>query len=300
MKIVTTYGEKVRQLREKRSWTQEQLAEATGTCTVRTIQRVEGNQTQGKETILAIAGALNVDLESLKSIRLNPEARLTRAFIVTSYSEFVSLEERYPSHAFGRIIMARLTEGERRSVEELLDWIFSDRDMIEPDERDLWRSYTEGIEEPLNTLFGMNLAILLIDERRDIVFRERVGLKPEVPYDENWNVRYFAVIPRHGCFRASETELLHRFSPICRTAMWTIFQGLNDPEASAYVYPNALIPVFLSARVDIKWCDVCFPVHTDGSRLDFEYLESITGLTREQMELRMREEAGDDSLLGLS
>jgi transcriptional regulator with XRE-family HTH domain len=88
------YGKKVRQQREERAWTQEQLA-ATADIDVRTVQRVEKDQTKkNPETIQAIAGALNVDVESLRTTRLIPETRLTGTWLVTNVSVLCS----HPRH----------------------------------------------------------------------------------------------------------------------------------------------------------------------------------------------------------
>lgn len=53
----------VRILREARGWTQQHLAEAAG-LSLRTVQRVEaGEAAPSKETLLALSGALNANLE---------------------------------------------------------------------------------------------------------------------------------------------------------------------------------------------------------------------------------------------
>jgi transcriptional regulator with XRE-family HTH domain len=55
----------IRILRGHRSWTQDHLAEAAG-LTPRTIQRAESGQGMTAETLSAIAGAFNVDLDVLR------------------------------------------------------------------------------------------------------------------------------------------------------------------------------------------------------------------------------------------
>lgn len=57
-------GEKVRSLREARSWSQEHLANAAG-LSARTIQRVEIEGTGSAETRLALAAALAVSVSTL-------------------------------------------------------------------------------------------------------------------------------------------------------------------------------------------------------------------------------------------
>jgi len=55
----------VRILRERLAWTQEQLADAAR-VNLRTIQRAEAAQGASKETLQALAGAMNVDVDTLR------------------------------------------------------------------------------------------------------------------------------------------------------------------------------------------------------------------------------------------
>lgn len=57
-------GDRVRNLREARAWTQEHLADAAG-VSLRTVQRLEAGQGFASETALAVAAALNVDVKEL-------------------------------------------------------------------------------------------------------------------------------------------------------------------------------------------------------------------------------------------
>ena len=170
MKTEFRYGKKIKELREDRAWTQEQLAQAAG-IEPRTVQRVERDQTKSPETLQAIAGAFDVDLIKLRSTWLIPESRLVGTYFADSHKAFVGIEERHRWHAYTHSIMAPLTEQGRKQVEELLDQIFADRDLIEPDERELWKGYIEQIEEPLASLFEMKLAMFIVDERRDLILR---------------------------------------------------------------------------------------------------------------------------------
>lgn len=303
MKTETTYGEKIRKFREKRAWTQEQLAEATGFCTPRTIQRLERNETQGRESLQAVAGALDVDLEQLETVRFIPERFLAKATLVTTARAFVDIETRSLGQAFGRAIMAPLPDGGQREVERLLNQIFRDRELIEPYEHELWSLYVEGIEEPLAELFEMKLAMFIIDERKDQMLSEVGGLVPSKPYIENWRTRYFAVVPLHGCFRLSESHALHRFNPDCSEAVAIVFRALLGEIPGLNLYTSALTPLALDRPTHpdgFPWCDTCFPVSSGGLRVDFEYMARVTGKTRSQLEVLLREFSGDDSLLGLS
>ena len=302
MKTRITYGSKIRALREQKGWTQEVLAEASELSSVRTIQRIEADETQGKESILAVAGALNVDLNELKTVQLIPESNLVRARLAATYREFVDIEEGNVCHASSRVITAPLTDEGRRVVERLLLEVFRDRECISFHDYDLMESYLEQIEEPLRDLFDRNFVFLVLDERKDLILPETADLHPIEPYT-SWRVRHYILTLRHGCFRLGATELLHRFNPDCSEATSTLFKvvsGSEIPGIESYENAIAVIAHHEAARGDINWCDCCFPQLPNGSRLNMEYLESITGLTREKIELRMREETGDDSLLGLS
>jgi transcriptional regulator with XRE-family HTH domain len=303
MKIEVTYGTKIRQFRDGRKWTQEQLAEATGIVTPRTIQRAENNETSGSETIQAIAGALDVALDDLKTTRYVPESRLVGAELLTTYRQFVVHDEANRTQAHSYVIVAPLTDERHKCVDGLIEHIFADRDMIEPDEKSLWRAYVAGIEAPLNELFDMKMAIFTMDVQKDLILRDIGDLKPKQLFVDDWRVRFFLFIPRHGCFRVNPDEPLHRFNENCHAACSTLFEGIARGEVPGIeVLSNALVavsePAF--ARSGLIWCDSCFPIYPDGSRLNFEYMETVTGLTRAQLHVLWQESTGDDSLLGLA
>jgi transcriptional regulator with XRE-family HTH domain len=62
-------GEKLKRLREAKSWGQAHLADAAA-LNVRTVQRIEAGEPASYETLLSLAAALNVDVAELE-----PEAR---------------------------------------------------------------------------------------------------------------------------------------------------------------------------------------------------------------------------------
>lgn len=61
----------IQKLRLKRGWSQQQLADASG-LSVRTIQRVEGGQPAGTETLKSLAAVFEVDFSTL-----SPESEMT-------------------------------------------------------------------------------------------------------------------------------------------------------------------------------------------------------------------------------
>jgi transcriptional regulator with XRE-family HTH domain len=295
MKKEFRYGKKIREMREARAWTQEQLAAAADVET-RTVQRVEKDLTKGPETLQAIAGAFDVDLQSLRSTWLIPESRLVQTYFVDTHERFVSVEEKHPWHAYTRTILAPLTKDGVKQVDDLLDHIFSDRDLIEPDERELWKGYVEQIEEPLASLFALKLAIFILDERRDLVLPKNGFLKPEKPYTEDWRVQYFLVVPLHGCFRMNPAEPLHRFNENCPAAGDAVFHAVTHQDVGLHVFANALF----AYSGTTNWCDVCFPVLSDGSRISMEYVEQITGLGRDKLYAMSEAAVGEEFLNGLA
>jgi transcriptional regulator with XRE-family HTH domain len=64
-------GDRIRMLREARSWTQAHLAEAAG-LSLRTVQRLEAEHKAAAETLLALAAALDVDVAVLTEGRAPP------------------------------------------------------------------------------------------------------------------------------------------------------------------------------------------------------------------------------------
>lgn len=61
----------IRELRQQRGWSQEELAEASG-LSVRTIQRVENGESPSAETLKSLAAVFELPLADLK--RLNEES----------------------------------------------------------------------------------------------------------------------------------------------------------------------------------------------------------------------------------
>ncbi len=295
MKTEYRYGKKIKEMREARGWTQEQLAVAADIET-RTVQRVEKDLTKSPETLQAIAGAFDVDLRCIRSTWLIPESRLVGTYFVDSQEQFVGVEESHRWHAYTRSIIAPMTEDGRKKVNDLLEHIFADRDLIEPDERELWKCYVEQIEEPLSALFHLNLAFFILGERRDILLRDTGVLKPEKPYINDWRTQYFLVVPRHGCFQLSPSAPLHRFDRNCVKAGESVFQAIKEENVGLHIFKNALIAI----AKDTHWCEECFPLHSDGSRLSLDYLEQITGLRRTQLYELYEAESGEQHLQGLA
>jgi transcriptional regulator with XRE-family HTH domain len=277
------YGKRIQERRKRREWTQEQLAEAAGLDT-RTVQRVERDQTRNPETLQAIAGAFNVDLENLRITVLIPESRLLRTHFVTTHKQFVGAEEAFNCHACTRAIMTPLKDDCQEEVEDLEEKIFTDRDVISPSEPELWKEYVRYVRDPLISLFDMGFAFLFLDERKDLLLHSVPGLpKPESECIDDWRVRHYLLVGRYACFQEETTEPLHRFDKACRDADAALFGRLKN-KAGMFVYPNVLCEIIRAGDENsVPWCDICFPVSKSGARVSTEYLEEITGATRQKL-----------------
>src|ERR1700684_2663 len=148
MSIEFRYGKKIQQAREARAWTQEQLAIAAG-VEPRTIQRLERDQTKNPETLQAIAAAFDLELDALRSKWRVAESHLVGAWLVTTFREFVDVQEAHPWHMSSRLVVAPLTEEGREQVDECVKQIFADRECFDPHETDLWDCYSPRALPPL-------------------------------------------------------------------------------------------------------------------------------------------------------
>lgn len=301
MKVEFRYGKKIQQLRDDRAWTQEQLAAIAGVET-RTIQRVEKDQTKNQETLLAIAAAFDVGLNAIRTKWRVAESRLLRTWLVTSYNEFVRVQEAHPWQMSYRSVIAPLTEEGQTQADELVSRIFADREYIEPYETDLWDCYIRNIKEPLQSLFGMGLAIFILDERRDLLLPTIGDLKP-ISDCMDCRVQHTMIIPRLGCFRLDATEPLHLFNDSCAVAGKALFRTAkhHDIGMQVHVYSNALWAATQAGGEDaVRWCDDCFPPLYGGAHISFEYIEQVTGLNRYQLHALCDANTGQPFIEGLA
>jgi transcriptional regulator with XRE-family HTH domain len=296
MKQEIRYGKKIVGVRQARGWTQEHLAEVTG-LEVRTIQRAEKDETKGQETLLAIAGAFDVNLADLQTVRLMPEHRFLRAELVTSYRQFLSVETAHKSELFSKVILTQLDE--KSDTEELWDQVFTDWDVISPEDFDLWQAYSADVKQPITTLFERGYAIFTVDEYKESVLRPVNGIEPVRPWID-WIVRHHALVSRHGCYKT--TGKLHRFDVACKEGSTQFLEGIRKRNGEMLVWPNAVFPAFGPEHGSFSWCDDCFPLK-EGGRVDEEYIAAVMGMSvnklREIVALHA-EMAGEDSLYGLS
>jgi transcriptional regulator with XRE-family HTH domain len=295
MKIRHAFGKNIQNIRKERLWTQEQLAEAAR-LDPRTVQRAESGDTQGPETLQAIAGALDVDLDKLRSTTLVPESKLVKTELLTTYREFIKSEEINDSQVFSKPIMAPLSDDSLSQVEELWEAVFTDRDCVEPDDPDLWPSYIKAIREPLTSLFERDLAVFALNEVRDFLLPSVGDMKPDRSYT-TWRVRHLVLVPRFGCFRTSPDAALHQVDSEC-AERGNVFFGALKNSSNLFVYKDAL-PIVVTELDDATcWCDQCFPKTAQGMRIDLDYIQKARRISRAEL-LRVMTEQGE-SLFGLS
>jgi len=284
MKRIITFGERIRELREERAWTQEDLTAAAGIESVRTVQRVEKNQTRSPETLRAIAGAFNVDVNALRIERAIPESRLIGTWLVTTNREYLKAEEAHHWQMSYRSVLAPLEDEDSQVVDRLLNDIFTDRECIDRFDSYLYDCYIQSIQEPLRALFEMGLAIFILGERRDLMLPTLGEMKPLKDHIPDWLVQHFMVVPKHGCFRLNPSEPLHFFNPSCSVATETLFRAGRRRNVGVNVYSNALWAAMKpNSENAVRWCDTCFPPLSGGARISFEYIEKVTGLNRWQL-----------------
>jgi hypothetical protein len=169
------------------------------------------------------------------------------------------------------------------------------RDLIEPDDTGLWKSHVSSIEEPLRSLFDLGFAFYMIDERKDLLL-PRSG-----SCIDDWRVRYFMLVPRHGCFRLTTSEPTHRFDGSCGAAGEAVFNMVKRENTGFFVFTNGLYAVTQSGGESrVNWCDTCFPRLACGARISFEYIQRVTGLNHAQLDAVLEAVTGKPFLQGLA
>ncbi len=69
--MTTAYADRIRELRTKRAWSQDELAIASD-INVRTVQRVESGQSVRADTLKALANGLEIDVVELVQAKVAP------------------------------------------------------------------------------------------------------------------------------------------------------------------------------------------------------------------------------------
>lgn len=94
-------------------------------------------------------------------------------------------------------------------------------------------------------------------------------------------------------------ELLHEFNPRCDFAVDAVHR-MYRREIEVGLFPNAIQAVIARGNSeDLNWCDRCFPLEIDGARLGYNYMERLTGLSRQELEEKLYGEAAT-TIIGLA
>ena len=173
--------------------------------------------------------------------------------------------------------------------------------MIEPDEYELWKSHVEYIREPLQSLFDLGLAFYLLDEQRDLLLQPTLGGLTPTERCIDWRIRYFALVPRYGCFQLSRSGPLHRFDQSCSSAAQAFLQTQKNSDTGAFIYKNALYAgTPPGSENGVNLCNWCFPPSPGGQRITLEYVRSVTGLSEGQFQEICEAITGEPFLDGLA
>ena len=196
-------------------------------------------------------------------------------------------------------VFQRLTKTTDR-VEDLIGSITEDLQYVSPDEGGIFESFIRSLREPLEEMHALGFGIFAIQETRDRLLRLTPDSKPTE--FENWTHGKFIIIPRYGCFRPGgpkSKEKLHRFHAGCKAAIGELLTMFKK-EREVGVYANALhalLPQPDAAPVD-AWCDECFPLQPDGSRLTFTYMATVIGKSEAELEQMLAADLGDLPIVG--
>ncbi|MEQ9264352.1 MAG: helix-turn-helix transcriptional regulator [Balneolaceae bacterium] len=99
-------AKQIRELRMEKSWSQSLLAKAAG-LSLRTIQRIETNGKAAPETLLAVAGAFDIDVEKLTGKIIESEGALQSESLLGIHISQRSLLIRFKSWFGKKLIQGR-------------------------------------------------------------------------------------------------------------------------------------------------------------------------------------------------
>jgi len=299
MKTEYRYGPKIKEMRSLRGWTQEHLAEVAGIAT-RTVQRLEKDDSSGAEGLMAVAQALDTTVERLRTAYWVAERKPLQAMNIEEPEDFMTAIQR-AHHCYAYTLLAPLESDFAERVQEVLSELFSDIWAVSPDdEPEFVRCWVDSIRSPLDQLHAMGLRIFSIQECRDVFLKgQKVGERIPV---ENWTRNDFVAVPKNGCFHLGgrgSKELLHEFNPNCDLAVDAVHR-IYRREIEVGLFPNAFQAIIARGDNDQpNWCDRCFPLDSDGARLGYNYMERLTGLSRQELEEKLCAEASS-TIIGLA
>jgi transcriptional regulator with XRE-family HTH domain len=279
MKTEIRYGKRIKEERQKRGWTQEHLAEVAGIAP-RTIARIEKNEVQGLDSLMAIGAAFGMELRQLAQTFRIAEAKPLRSLLIRRAEDLHVTFSRAHHSGLHRTMLLPLRSDFEERAEELFDAIFSDLQYLSPDEPEMMRTWVECAKEPLQELRSMGMEIFSIQDCRE-VFVGETGNKRLM---ENWTTGYYLLVWEHSCF--SVQSCIHRFNDKCAVAVGGLHDWLrqdqNFTEVDLYVFANELAVTAIKG-IEPIYCSVCFPNGPTGEYLTEEYIQRISGLSGEEI-----------------
>ena len=299
MKTEYRYGSKVKEMRTLRGWTQEHLAQVAGIAT-RTVQRIEKDDSNGAEGLMAVAQALDTTVEYLRTAYWVAERKPLQAMNIDEPEDFVEAIQR-AHHSYTYMLLAPLQPDFAKEVNEVLSELFADIWAVSPDdEPDFVRCWVNSIRSPLDQVHSMGLRIFSIQECRD-VFMKGPKVSERIPV-ENWTRNDFVAVPKCGCFHLGgkgSSEQVHEFNPNCALAVDAVHR-MYRREIEVGLFPNAIQAMISRGdNTSLNWCDSCFPFDSDGCRLGYNYMERLTGLSRQELEEKLYGETAN-TIIGLA
>jgi transcriptional regulator with XRE-family HTH domain len=279
MKTEIRYGKRIKEERQKRGWTQEHLAGVAG-ITPRTIARIEKDEVQGLESLMAIGGAFEMELRELAQTFRIAEAKPLRSLLIRRAEDLRVAFNRAHHSGLYRTMLIPLHNDLAERAEELLEAIFSDLQYLSPDELDVMRSWIESAKEPLDELHSVGMEIFSIQDCRE-GFLGEPGQKKLL---ESWTTGYYLLVLEHSCFSAK--NCIHRFHDQCATAVSALHEWLRQEqdgtEVELYMFANELVVTAVKGAKQ-SYCKACFPNGPTGEHLTEEYVKRVSGLSAEQI-----------------
>jgi transcriptional regulator with XRE-family HTH domain len=279
MKTDIRYGKRVKEERLKRGWTQDHLAEVAD-VTARTVARIEKDEVQGLESLMAIAAAFEMELSKLARVFQIAEAKPLRSLTICRAEDLSAAFNRAHHSGLYRTLLPPIRDDLRDRAEESLEAIFCDLQYLSPDEHELMRAWVGSVKEPLGELYGMGMEIFSIQDCREGF----IGEPGHKKLMENWTTGFYLLVLEHSCFSAK--NIVHRFHDRCATAISALHEWLRQEQdgtqVDLYLFVNELMisPV---AGVEQDYCKLCFPSGPTGEGLTEEYLARISGLSTEEV-----------------
>lgn len=279
MKTELRYGKRIKEERLAHGWTQEHLAEVAGIA-ARTVARIERDEVQGLESLMAIAAALEVDLKKLALTLRIGEVKPTRSLLVKQPDDLqITLNRAYHTYLY-RTLLLPMRDDWRKRAEDLMEAIFIDLPYLTPDETEIVRSWVAGTKEPLAELRSLGMEIFTIQDKRE-VFMGEPGKRKLV---EDWTTGYYLLVLEHSCYQADGK--IHRFQDGCKTGVGALLKWLrqeqDNTELQLGMFANPLIAA--SGQPESAFCKTCFPAGPTADFMTEEYLSRVSGLKPDELQ----------------